>query len=35
MNILKNYPAPEELIAWNKGLKNGTVYNVNSHVHTP
>jgi hypothetical protein len=35
MNILQNYPNPEELINWYVGLKRETIYEVNGHVHTP
>jgi len=35
MNILRNYPNPEELIKWYDNLKKETIYEVNGHVHTP
>jgi hypothetical protein len=35
MNILQNYPEPEELLIWYKNLKKDVVYEVNGHVHTP
>jgi hypothetical protein len=35
MNILQNYPNPNELIKWFDALKNDQVYEVNGHVHTP
>ena len=35
MNILQNYPDPEELLKWYKNLKDETIHEVNGHVHTP
>jgi len=35
MNILSNYPNPEELLKWHKTLDTKEIYEVNGHVHTP
>ncbi len=35
MNILQNYPNPEELLNWFASLKKETIHEVNGHVHTP
>lgn len=35
MNILQNYPNPEELVNWYVSLKRDTIHEVNGHVHTP
>jgi hypothetical protein len=35
MNILQNYPNPQDLLAWYKSLQKDAIYEVNGHVHTP
>ena len=35
MNILQNYPNPNELLNWYTSLKKNNLYKVNGHIHTP
>lgn len=35
MNILNNYPNPQDLISWHKSLRKDNTYKCNGHVHTP
>jgi predicted metal-dependent phosphoesterase TrpH len=35
MNILQNYPNPQELLNWYASLKKDNLYKVNGHIHTP